>query len=402
MAAMVRERFGIDLFRYPEATIQLVLSLLPDGPCHLDPVDLGRVIAACSVGETMFLRHPEQFSALRHAVGSLPGIGHRPLSVWSAGCATGEEAYSLAAVLSRLSPVHVLGTDLNERSIERARLGAYRPWSMRGVDASEVEDWLEIDGLDVRVLPHLRVHAEFLVHNLVDGGFPTGLDVVFCRNVLLYFDPRFARVVLNAIHESLEPGGVLFLGYCDPAPEDDEAWQMEWVGNTRFFRKPSVAVPRDLRKTPRHPCGPARASSVPAPKPAGPGRRYEEQLSMARGLAAQRAFVQALRLLEALSGEFPLEVQPYALSSMIAEEAGLPDAALAAARRTLFLAPEEPVAHYLLGSCLHRVGELDRAKLHFRSGRGKLSGRTPQAPLPLGEGLTGSQLRRLIDARLFD
>lgn len=351
----------------------------------------------------MFLRHPEHFTALSHVVESLPATGKRPLSVWSAGCATGEEAFSLAAVLARLAPVHVLGTDLNSTSIERAREGAYRPWSMRGVDATQVEDWLDIDGMDVLVRPKVRDLVEFLTHNLIDGGFPTGLDVIFCRNVLLYFDVHAARVVLNAFRASLEPGGVLFLGYCDPAPEEDSAWQTEWVGNTRFFRKPVMAT---LRSPPAsHPIialPPMRVSSRPTPKLSGPGARYDQLLSMARGLAAQSAFVDALRLLQTLAREFPLEVQPYVLSVMIAEEAGLPQAALAAARRTLFLAPDEPIAHYLLGACLLRVGELARAKFHFRAARGTLPRHDPEEQLPYAEGLTANQLRRLIDARLFE
>lgn len=400
---MIRERFGIDLFRYPESTIQLVLSLLPNVPCSSDAVDLGRVVAACSVGETMFLRHPEHFAALSDIVGELPSIGRRPLSVWSAGCATGEEAYSLAAVLSRFTRVHVLGTDLNDKSIERAREGAYRPWSMRGVDATQVEDWLDIDGMDVLVRPHIRGHVEFLTHNLIDGGFPTGLDVIFCRNVLLYFDQHAARVVLNAFRASLEPGGILFLGYCDPAPEEGDGWVTEWVGNTRFFRKPAAStVPSPPIPRPIHRQPPPRVSSRPAPTVAGQDSRYDELLSMARGLAAQRAFVDALRLLQTLSREFPLQVQPYVLSVMIAEEAGLPQAALAAARRTLFLVPDEPVAHYLLGACLLRVGEHGRAKFHFRAARASLSRHRAEEQLPYAEGLTANQLRRLIDARLFE
>lgn len=401
VAAVIRERFGIDLFRYPESTIDLVLSLVPERSPSGAALDLGRVVAACSVGETMFLRHPEHFSALRHVALSLPSLGKRPIHVWSAGCATGEEAYSIAAVLHGLVPVRVLGTDLNRRSIERASEGIYRPWSTRGVDAAQVEDWLDIDGMDVLVRPHVQELVEFRVHNLVDGGFPRDLDVIFCRNVLLYFDATAARIVLRAFQDSLAPGGVLFLGYCDPEPEDAGGWLPEWVNNTRFFRKPPAAEPRSTvaaRAPSRAPI--PRAAEARPPEAERIAPRFLDLLSTARGLAAQAAFVEALRLLETLCREYPLEVSPCVLSAMIAEEAGLPDAALAAARRALFLVPDEPIAHYLVGACLLRVGELYRAQFHFRSARERLARMGPHAELRCAEGLTRNQLGRLIDARL--
>src|SRR5690606_13807943 len=100
--------------------------------------------------------------------------------------------------------------DLNPDAIERARLGEYRPWSLRGVESSATEGWLEPSPCGVRVAQWLRQLVRFEVANLCLDDFPTDLDIIFCRNVLLYFRPDAAQRVLARFAESLRPGGVLF------------------------------------------------------------------------------------------------------------------------------------------------------------------------------------------------
>lgn len=418
IASLIAARFGLALSSYSATTVRLLLGALPPSLGEHGAEALGRVVAACSIGETMFMRHPEQFAALRELAATLPAARTgAPLVVWSAGCATGEEAYSLAAVLAPLclDGVRVIGTDLNPASIERARTGHYRLWSMRGVDASQVEDWLRIDALDVAVRSHLRPLVEFRTQNLVEPDYPEDVDVIFCRNVLLYFHEEAAAAVLGRFARSLRPGGLLFLGYFDPTPGPGGVWSDEQVGSVRVLRR--MGQPREAGMGPAAGAG-SHAARVPAasplpdvaaarapaafpPSPEEARRRQlEEGLAVARSLSGQRAFGEALRLLDRLSEMHPLELEPYVLLVMIAEEAGLAEVALAAARRTWLLAPNEPMCHYLLASCLDGVGETRRAAVHLSLARSTLARHPdPTEPVPYGEGLTALQLRRMIDAR---
>lgn len=182
---------------------------------------------AVSVGETFFFRHPEQFAALTG--GGVPALGHsgRGLRAWSAGCATGEETWSLVAALAAIAPPEVppsvLGTDLLESSVAAARAGVYRRWSLRQSAPllHPLLDRHEDGTLGVRA--SLREFATFHRHNLLDAPPASGaFDVVFCRNVLVYFTPEARQRALTNLVEAVAPGGLLAFGPMDlPEPPAD-------------------------------------------------------------------------------------------------------------------------------------------------------------------------------------
>jgi len=126
-----------------------------------------------------------------------------------------------------------------------------------------------------------------------------------------------------------------------------------------------------------------------------------EQLGLARSLCAQGARDDALAILRDLSDQYPLEIEPCVLTAMVADEAGLSDIALAAARRAYFLAPETPVTPFLLALCLDQVGQRKTAEIRYAEALKTLDQiKDPLAPLAFAEGMTVYQLRRTIDARL--
>jgi len=407
---LAASRFGLDLGKYPMAQTEALLKLLPETVAPDDEETVARLLSVCSVGETMFMRHPEQLNALKElvATGSVGELG-RPLAVWSAGCATGEEVYSLAAVLAgRPGGVSVLGTDVSERSIEKARTGRYAAWSLRGMDPASAAGWLELGALSATVRTPLRREVAFRVHNLTLDEYPRDLDVIFCRNVLLYFREDAAEKVIARFYESLRPGGVLFLGYVDPHRTVATEFVAMNHGSVRFYRKPKgepsrVEVEKAAREVERAP-RPARKSvpKIPLePRRSEARSRYEEQLTVARTLCAQGARDEALALLADIAVEHPLEVDTHVIAAMAADEAGERAVALASARRAYFLAPEEPVTAFLLGVCLDRAGERSQAERRLFEAKQALgSVEDPLAPLLHGEGMTAYQLRRAIDARI--
>jgi chemotaxis protein methyltransferase CheR len=187
------------------------------------------------VGETWFFRQPEQFDA----VARLLPRGGNPLLHWSAGCATGEEAYSMAIALAELGRKRdrVLGTDLSERALAHARVGAYGDGALRRAHPALERRHLGLER-PARVARSIRAQVDFQRHNLVADEVPWACDVVFCRNVLAYFEAAVSHAVLGKLFAALRPGGLLVLGSVElPLAAQLPA---EWIDTcgTTVLRKP--------------------------------------------------------------------------------------------------------------------------------------------------------------------
>ena len=181
------------------------------------------LIQAVVTPETRFFRDEVPFEALReHIAPELCRGRPRParLRVWSAGCSTGQEPYSIImclwdAVESGQIDLEVVGTDISRAALARAREGVYEPWELqRGLDAGRMARYFEPAGCGrARVRPELRARVRFHRANLVsDPPPPGGFQVVFCRNVGIYFDRESKRRLLTGLVRALTPGGYLFLG----------------------------------------------------------------------------------------------------------------------------------------------------------------------------------------------
>jgi chemotaxis protein methyltransferase CheR len=225
---------------------------------------------AVSVGETYFFRHPEHFLFVAQTlVPQLVARKAQRVFAWSAGCATGEEPYSIAACLLDSLPigcemtVEVLGTDLLSRNLAVAREGNYGSWSRRPAGPLLHTAFRAVPGQEGRVQVDARVRetTRFAEHNLLDPMAEGPFDLIFCRNVLVYFAPDAARRTLAHIAGALAPGGIAIFGSMDatlPPPGLDPVGASE----EQIFRKPDPA--RDQK--PR----PAAAAPAPAPLPVSP------------------------------------------------------------------------------------------------------------------------------------
>lgn len=215
--------------------------------------ELEEAIEALTTGETYFLRQEYQLRAFRDEL--LPRLAQanadrRRLVVWSAGCSTGEEAYSIAAMVhqSGLFPdwdVRVIGSDISKASVAAARRGVYRGSAFRTTpedfkntyfsereDGSHVNDWL-------------RKCCYFGHLNLLDGLRAATLgrvDVVFCRNVLIYFDAGSRRRVIDNFYERLVPGGYLLLGHSESLLNLSTAFELVHLSSDLVYRRPPPPV----------------------------------------------------------------------------------------------------------------------------------------------------------------
>jgi chemotaxis protein methyltransferase CheR len=192
------------------------------------PADVDALAAELTVGETYFFRHAEQFDALRTTV--LPQWlrrhpSARRLRALCAGCASGEEAYTLAVTLMRSVLGHanvdwdITAFDLNACAIRRAITAHYNAWSLRATPPAWRELWFRQDEAGWTPLPQLRSRVHFQQRQIAapDPTFwaPESFDVIFCRNMLMYLDPPSLRRAVQHLAMSLAPGGALFLGHAE-------------------------------------------------------------------------------------------------------------------------------------------------------------------------------------------
>jgi len=171
-----------------------------------------RLVERVVVGESSFFRHPEQLEALAAELPALDQGG--PLLCWSAGCAGGEEPYSLAIALLEADRAgdRIVATDFSAEALARARAGLYDPWALRRVEGPRRERWFRLAEGRLEVVAPVRDLVELRRHNLAHDEPPWRFDVVLCRNVLIYFEPAAAERALLRLWGAVRPGGLLLLG----------------------------------------------------------------------------------------------------------------------------------------------------------------------------------------------
>jgi chemotaxis protein methyltransferase CheR len=213
--------------------------------------DRMRVLSSVTNNESYFFRERAQLELLRDEV--LPELaavarreGRRDVKALSAGSASGEEAYSLAIIGREVLDgsaleLRVTGVDLDQAALERAREGWYRDHAFRGMDERVRGRYFRADGDGWRLEPGVRDSARFEHANLVDSGWSRGVqpqDVVFCRNVLIYFDEPGLRRAVENLYGILRPGGYLFLGHAETLSRIPTRFVAERRPGSVFYRRP--------------------------------------------------------------------------------------------------------------------------------------------------------------------
>lgn len=200
-----------------------------------DPIERERLVKALTIHVSQFFRNPATFEAIRGVV--LPAIlstkgtgGGRTIRLWSAGCACGEEAYSLAILLLESNPTigerlscAVYGTDIDPDCLRAGELGAYLPPSLAQVSARWRQRYFQFTDGRYQVVPDLRKIVYFKRHNILAPPPFTRIDLVLFRNVMIYMSDALQRRVLAGIHETLTPGGYLVLGKVEGLPDSSRS-----------------------------------------------------------------------------------------------------------------------------------------------------------------------------------
>ena len=224
----IKRKTGFDLGEYRSSTLQrrMGLRMARAGAegykaysefLDRNPGEFGELLHTLAINVTGFFRDPAVFNAIRKDV--LPGIASRrkKIRAWSAGCATGEEAYSLAMLLEEMcrkgtiTGYSILATDLSEPVLKTARAGSYSPNKLKEIP-SYARRPASRPGNSLVMPESLKRHIRFAKHDLTSGRFPKGFDLVLCRNVFIFYGPGAQRKMLAGLARSLAPGGYLVLG----------------------------------------------------------------------------------------------------------------------------------------------------------------------------------------------
>ncbi len=421
------------------------------------------VLAELTVGESYFFRDSAQLNLLATEV--LPGRSatHRPghhLRLWSAGCASGEEPYTLAILLRELGwphPARILGTDIALPRLNAARRGRYTRWALRGVAEDRVDRWFQRTGTHYDLDRGIRECVEFRILNLAQDEYPSegNFDLVLCRNVMIYFDlPTVARIATGLL-ESLATDGWLVLGASDPPLANLVSCESVMTPFGIAYRRPgqqsaqrartvdSVTVP-----VPKKWDSVAAAAPIPraeAPEWTAPAVEsvlvpadrvvdidssilfaYEKadyvtaESLLASALAAEgeedktvwlwilyiRTIANQGRLHDA--GEFcarALEVHPLApelhyLHATLLSQANWHSDAAIAARRSIYLDRKFVMGHLQLGDALTRLGDSNGARISFENVIALLEKKDGTDTITAADGIPASRLRQIATLRL--
>lgn len=415
-----------------------------------------------TIGETYFFREKKTFEALAGTV--LPELisarrgREQRLRIWSAGCCSGEEPYSLAILLHQMLPdladwhVTITATDINARFLHKAAAGIYGEWSFRDAPAGLKERYFNrtADGR-FAIVPEIKKLVTFEHLNLVEDVYPSlatdtnAMDIIFCRNVLMYFTPPQVRKVIGNLRHALVEGGWLVV-----SPSEASRALFPQFINVNFpgailFQKsdtpprteptpvPSTQVPEFVVPTieeslPWAPSAEMAAHSEPAPSneqpvvaetPPGPlasaeslyhEGRYAEAVDMllatsdghpaepaafsllARALANQGRLADALTWCDRWIAADKLDAAAHYLRAVILVEQGDPEQARASLQRAVYLDHDFVLAHFALGNLARGRGKSSQADKHFANALHLLRRYQPNDLLPESDGLTAGRL----------
>jgi chemotaxis protein methyltransferase CheR len=403
-----------------------------------------RLASYLTISETYFWREPHVFEALLDQI--LPELIRkrdsqgRRLRLWSAGCATGEEPYSIAIALRQALPtwkdwhITLLATDINPVILRKAAAGIFGEWSFRNSPAGFKETYFTpLSKGEYEIKAEIRNMVTFAYLNLAADAFPSpmndtnAMDLIFCRNVLMYFSPTRARLVGQRLFHSLVEGGWFIVSSSELSQHMFPQFASISFPGAIVYRRGSgkerhaeafpVGEPAVVPKEPLHPPLKTAVMAAPVvtrprpsqskfvhPMPVAEKRSQEippvETIQAVRLLADQGRLGEAWAACEAGIYADKLNPSLYYLGAIILQELDRQGEATAVLKRLLYLDPGFLLAHFALGNLAQRRGNAAAAKKSYKNVLALLESYQPDDILPEAEGLTAGRLREIIRATL--
>jgi chemotaxis protein methyltransferase CheR len=427
-----------------------------------------------TVGETYFYRDPKILEIAEREI--LPEIVRRRrgkdqrLRIWSAACSSGEEPYSLAILLHRLLPdltewnITILATDINRSALHKGIAGVFGSWSFRNTPSWFKNLYFSAESGDrFRIRESVRSMVCFEYLNLIEDSYPSlptntnAMDLIFCRNVLIYFDRETAQKVVAKLNRSLVDDGWLIVGPAETLPRGYPGFRTVSFNGATCYRRagashpvaapesplqpsPTFAAPSAIEESPlaahaaEEPAAvesraaePSRSrqgaelyrnhGKRPGPEEAaelyrkGAYREAAEALRelkktakldreglalLIRAEANRGLLADALRLCQEALDQDKLDPALHLLRAEILQEQGLLSEAQLALQRALYLDQNLVLAHFALGNLTLRSGKTERARKHFDNALALLESVAPDQVLAGSEGMTAGRLGEVI------
>ncbi|MGY6277061.1 CheR family methyltransferase [Methylomonas sp. MgM2] len=331
--------------------------------------------------ETYFFRDHGQFDLLRQRL--LPELIERQsknktLRLWSAGCASGEEAYSLAISIDLLLPrredwsILILGSDLSSVALAKAKRASYRPWSFRQMPAGLKQRYFSSKGGAWQLDDRIRRMVDFRCFDLRDALFPCGelldMDLILCRNVFIYFDAETVCLVANKLAATLNEGGYLMTAHAELTGVTMSNMQSRLFSASVVHQRhsPSPAETPIVIADTQPPAPLSSAVKMPAafpPNAAAPAEPdVDALLTKARSFADKGMYDQAEQICRDVLAAAPLMAAPHFLMAQLAQLRSDFQKATEFLEKTLYLEPDNAGALLELAALYERAKDLSRAK----------------------------------------
>jgi chemotaxis protein methyltransferase CheR len=419
LARLVTARTGLSRVELRPDQLERIAGLpQPPEGSEAGAPEWDALIDEVTVRETYFFRHAEHFEALRKHV--LPELRARKLldmglRAWSAGCASGEEAYSLVMLLAEeglLERSHVLATDISRAAIERGRAASYRDWSVRALASERLRAHFERSANMHVVRNHLKSHVTFRQLNLAEDCYPAaatqtcGLQLIFCRNVLMFLNAATRAAIAGRLFNALTPGGFLVTGPTDPNVAEHASFEVQLLPGVTVYRKPLASYEQARESIepaladesddllPPTAAIPRRLSMPPAAPPAADESDLASVTRAIRETWNARGPEPALDLCVRGLERSRNELELHYLRALLLWELQLHAEAARAMRRVLYLDRSHALAHFGLGSIYEQLGDVGAARRSYRNALATCEKLAPETILPFGDGLAAVGLAR--------
>jgi chemotaxis protein methyltransferase CheR len=434
-ARLIEERTGLTMAHHTQALLDDILQ--GDLAATVDQMARAplngalwqHIITELTIGETYFMRDSQQFKRLRETI--MPQLiakrrqhNTHSIAVWSAGCATGEEAYSLAITLFEHLPdhdrwqLHIHGTDINQQAITTARHGVYRDWAFRHTSEQFQKAYFDpVDG-GWQIKAALRETVTFDYHNLltpIDHSF----DLILCRNVLIYFQPDYRAQAERTLTRALKPGGWLFLGPSEvlhtaheriTAQQDAASLAYQHADSQQQHKPPHRSSETTLTTNANdiynnsvdalHDGDAERAQRLVQPLLMMTPYHVPSHVFYASLLTDQRRYEEALTHLDTALEIDPLHADGHYLQALIYQEQDDHDCAITALRAALYCQRNHPLATVMLATHYQQQGDTVKAQRYWQNAHQAIRSLMPHSPVTNISDVTAEQLRRLITAQL--
>jgi len=251
----IRHRYGIDFSQYEKKSLKRGVSRLMQKNGIYSMIDLwstilrdraffNKCIDDLTVNLTELFRNPQIWQALPNLLNEFKG--KKEIKIWHAGCSTGEEVYSMAMIVNKCGLAHrtkLIGTDISNTALNRAKSGTYPKELISKYENSlkqvlpnhSFNDMFTFDASGAKVKASLTKNIQFEKSNLVSDVMNDTYDIIFCRNVTIYFDETLKSRVLHKLLDHLNPDGYIILGYYDVLPESARNILTQFDSNNRIY-----------------------------------------------------------------------------------------------------------------------------------------------------------------------